>query len=369
MIFVRMFCIIIIITHCGLATAQIRSITGLSSRLMLVQDRTVVLNELEVVFNTVGSLAFTENGDMVVASGRDTHVLLFDASGSFLRRIGSRGEGPSEYVNPTLVATLGNAIFVWDSQEEKLIEYKTDGEYVDELTRLTKPIKAFKVSTDRRNIAFLLSSMDPQGFLQMYDIDSEAYGDTYGSSNIEHVMLMMKDDTFYFSRASNRVLFGSPSRAVLMTVNLATGQYREIAVPDDDFEVRDSGLENATDIGSHFNQVFKFNYANSTLIGVFETSSYHVVAIQDGKYDTEDLNPSWITYERVSEDERRRVKLFFYSKSLDLVDSIESPAAVHDVIGLRMLAATGDQLVFYIQEYDEDDAVKKLTFLRLETMN
>lgn len=56
------------------------------------------------------------------------NICLFNMSGKFLRRIGSNGNGPYEYVEPTDMWVTPDGIFVLDQWQHKLIKYRHDGQ-------------------------------------------------------------------------------------------------------------------------------------------------------------------------------------------------------------------------------------------------
>lgn len=76
---------------------------------------------------TVG--AIEEYGDRIfVSSGENNSLLVFSSAGKFVSTVGSRGEGPGEYIDVTMFSfdPTGNRIFIYDEQLGKLVCYDAE---------------------------------------------------------------------------------------------------------------------------------------------------------------------------------------------------------------------------------------------------
>lgn len=62
------------------------------------------------MFANVSAAAFDADGNLYIVDGlyygMDTRIVVFDASGNFVREFGSMGEGPGEFNMPTAVAVM-----------------------------------------------------------------------------------------------------------------------------------------------------------------------------------------------------------------------------------------------------------------------
>jgi len=71
------------------------------------------------------------DGSLLVAESGDVRVRLFDVEGSFLRWIGSVGEGPGEYARVGGIGVLeGDTIWVQDQGREAFVLFRPDGTFV-----------------------------------------------------------------------------------------------------------------------------------------------------------------------------------------------------------------------------------------------
>jgi hypothetical protein len=66
----------------------------------------------ECLIGSIGGLRFFKDYILTLDSEQ---ILLFDRAGKFIRKIGSRGQGPCEYQNPYLWDMADDELFVWDN--------------------------------------------------------------------------------------------------------------------------------------------------------------------------------------------------------------------------------------------------------------
>ncbi|HSH46291.1 MAG TPA: 6-bladed beta-propeller, partial [Longimicrobiales bacterium] len=73
------------------------------------------------------------SGRIFVGDATSERVVVFDASGTFVRSIGRAGEGPGEFRSPTALALdPGRALAVWDARRGVISRWSPDGALLDE---------------------------------------------------------------------------------------------------------------------------------------------------------------------------------------------------------------------------------------------
>ena len=73
-----------------------------------------------MVFARVTDARLTESGTLIVADGRASVIVVFDATGAERARLGQKGKGPGEFTGAmTLAALSGDSIAVWDSGQSR----------------------------------------------------------------------------------------------------------------------------------------------------------------------------------------------------------------------------------------------------------
>ena len=79
----------------------------------------------------VRQVAFDRNENLYVLDSNNQRVLVFDANGRFVRRIGKKGEGPGELIAPLgLTVTPAGEVIVSDLGRQAYSIFKTDGSFV-----------------------------------------------------------------------------------------------------------------------------------------------------------------------------------------------------------------------------------------------
>jgi hypothetical protein len=60
---------------------------------------------------------------IIISEWQQHEIFLFDKTGRFLRKIGSRGNGPGEYLHPSFFDISGDNLFIWDYDKYTLFRY------------------------------------------------------------------------------------------------------------------------------------------------------------------------------------------------------------------------------------------------------
>jgi sugar lactone lactonase YvrE len=82
-------------------------------------------------FNCPCGVAVGEDCSIYVVDNRNFRVQVFDEEGGFLRKFGSRGDGPGQFQEPDYIALGCNGeIFVSDSEQRGVLVFTRDGVYV-----------------------------------------------------------------------------------------------------------------------------------------------------------------------------------------------------------------------------------------------
>ncbi len=72
-----------------------------------------------------GTFYLTDRG------GSEARVVVFDASGDYVRQMGRRGEGPGEFRSPELQQVSDGIVLVLDRSSARLTRFRTDGRLLD----------------------------------------------------------------------------------------------------------------------------------------------------------------------------------------------------------------------------------------------
>ena len=120
----------------------------------------VILDQETQVLGSLRDAARLPDGRIAVATV-DPGVFLFDADGGFLQQLGSPGQGPFEYLNPTLVRPAGDGVAVWDAGNRRLLTFQSDGAPEDEWTGFGRAVSNFALQGDTLYLHHSGASTDP----------------------------------------------------------------------------------------------------------------------------------------------------------------------------------------------------------------
>jgi hypothetical protein len=99
--------------------------------------------EEELMFQSLMFLVIDNNENIYVSDSKAGHILVFDKSGEFVRKIGRRGQGPGEMVYPFETLILREKeIFVNDIGQAKAHFFTLEGEFIRQMT--TSKMPAFR---------------------------------------------------------------------------------------------------------------------------------------------------------------------------------------------------------------------------------
>jgi hypothetical protein len=88
----------------------------------------------DFIFAEVSSLAVDKNEKIFICDRKEANIKIFDRSGSFLKTIGGRGQGPGEMSDPGRVCVSNNnEIVVLDFQNRCLLFFSHEGKYIKTL--------------------------------------------------------------------------------------------------------------------------------------------------------------------------------------------------------------------------------------------
>ena len=76
--------------------------------------------DVERMFNLPSDLLVTQEGNIVISDSGDNQVVILDRIGNLVKRIGRRGQGPSEFNRPGKIGVLEDNILVYDAGNSRI---------------------------------------------------------------------------------------------------------------------------------------------------------------------------------------------------------------------------------------------------------
>lgn len=127
---------------------------GSEGAMMPLADPAGYVGELEEIPNLVE----LPGGRIAFAQPADRAVVILDLSTRAMRRVGSAGKGPGEFIQPTRLYRFRDRLLVLDAAQSRLAHFTTDGDHLaDSIIR--RPLRSgFELSPDGR---FFIAAPQP----------------------------------------------------------------------------------------------------------------------------------------------------------------------------------------------------------------
>ena len=85
------------------------------------------LDDPDLGFSRIGSVAVAPDGRVFVVEGQDLELRVFDPEGTLIGRMGRRGEGPGEFEGSPRIGLVGDTVWAYEGFVDRLTLYRTDG--------------------------------------------------------------------------------------------------------------------------------------------------------------------------------------------------------------------------------------------------
>jgi hypothetical protein len=85
----------------------------------------------EYIFMEMSRMAVDDHGNIYILDRRAAHIKVFDSSGTYLRTIGRKGQGPGEFQNPIeMFISYDHELLIEDFNNRRLSFYTLEGEHL-----------------------------------------------------------------------------------------------------------------------------------------------------------------------------------------------------------------------------------------------
>ena len=112
-------------------------------------------------FGSVNAIAFTSDGNLIVLDGRAQRLVVVDETGSFVREIGRRGDGPGEFGYAySMVVDSNGDIVIHDYTRQAYVVYTREGAFKAQV-RIEDSLSAPEIRASRVNGVLLSMKETP----------------------------------------------------------------------------------------------------------------------------------------------------------------------------------------------------------------
>lgn len=271
------------------------------------------LNDSAKVLGEVSSFEMISENSFVVSSSKSAQVIVYNVIGEPLFEIGSKGNGPFEYISPSLVRFYDQEFYVWCNMKLKLIIFDRHGTPVKEYTNFTKGINDFDIY---ENYLYLYSAGgfdDP--IIQIYDLNkSEFIRKSFGKQTNEHKVLNAFSGAGGLALTEKELIFSPNDELIVYKVDLDNFSYSIYKVTDKDFKVEKIDVDHIEFMADPAS--VQYIFGSDIVTGVFCTDSYLILMCETGKIELNGF--------QIVDNSKRKQKYYVFDNKLDLKYSIQT---------------------------------------------
>lgn len=331
---------------------------GENGKLRFSEKRRVSLDESIETLDDVTSVVGKNDGSLVVVSKGLAAVVQYDAAGNQTGKIGRWGEGPYEYVAPSVARMDGDDLVVYDAGTLKFIVYDKAGNGKDEWKGFTRSITDFDLS-DEAIVAFVGGSHDHY----MARIGRETRDTLYfAEANLLRSGLMTYEGNGRMGLREQKAYYMYPDEAAVREYDLLSRRERTIRVPDADWRAETASLPKVEfdDMNRALYDGRMVNYLvqNSMALGVVTLEDYTIAMIEDGMLD--------IGSQVVPPGRERVLAYFIFDKTMNLLDVVRLDKSTREQFGEVPRGVRGNSLLFVGYESDASGAEVEWTYREIE---
>ena len=153
--------------------------TERTQRIEFVEDLVLAPTDPEIAFYSPFSMDVDDDDRIYVLDGGLMHIAVFDSQGTFIRKLGKRGQGPGELSNPTAMYVFGDRLVLGDSSLNRMSVWDLAGNLLDDIPYGTLPHEPpDQPASDNAYVTFRVVDREPDQSgmnlaLERYSLDLE----------------------------------------------------------------------------------------------------------------------------------------------------------------------------------------------------
>lgn len=237
------------------------------------------LQENITMMGSVKDASFCNNSLFVLS---DNNIIEYTSDGEQKNVFKKQGQGPGEYIMPTLLNIENNSLYVWCASTLKLIEYSKEGVYKREITSYRKAIKNFKIFNDF--IIFYKSDGKTDALIDIFSVKENKIIKSVVNLTHKDLLLLSVNNKPNMIVEGENLYFTKPSELAVYELNLKTFSLsKKIRISDNEFKV-----EELKDAPSLFNtdikKVIDFMSKNSIVDNLLKVENNFYIKAEVGQY-------------------------------------------------------------------------------------
>jgi len=128
----------------------------------------------EYIFSIIHSIAVDDRERIFVLDIQEANMKVFDRDGNYIRKIGTKGQGPGEMIRPwSVFITNQNEIIIHDRAKRRMIYYSSDGNQIKSVSLSKVFIRSISLDSKGNFIADIHIRKPKEQLLELCKFDSD----------------------------------------------------------------------------------------------------------------------------------------------------------------------------------------------------
>lgn len=251
----------------------------------LEYDSLTVLAENIGLLGELHSFSFMEKDKILVSSLNPSKVFIYSIDGKQITEIGNSGSGPYEFLEPTIVKSDKNNIYIWCRNQLKLIAYNFEGTPIKEYNGYKKAIKDF--IPHNNDIYFYTSGGHNGTYIERFSLSDNKIVQDFGHTTELHKLIGTMACSGGIAANQNKLVYVSPDRLELNEIDLEDLSASIISWDDSEFQSSDIHIDAIHLMNEERNKAFDIIAENSLVTGLYNMRDLMVIKTEVGRYNFE----------------------------------------------------------------------------------
>lgn len=303
------------------------------------------------IYGVFNSFSFIDEDSFVVSSTNPAQVILYDLEGRQLLELGSKGNGPFEFISPSIVRSYKQNIYVWCSMKLKLIVFDKYGNRINEYSNFENAISDFEVYNNY--VCFYMSGGFGKSIVRIFDLnEGEFIPQEFGEASNEHLILGAYECSGGLALSRNLLFFASRDEATVYSIDLNNFTEVKYCINDPEFKV-EKVEEDHIKFMSDFGRSIKYIFGSDIIIGLICTDSFVVLKGEVGGTEVNGI--------QIIGNTQRTQKNYIFDEEMKLKYSVH--AKINEGCSNCLYASLGEDI--YTLKIGEDNATYELCKVNL----
>lgn len=249
-----------------------------NNNLRLDYQLVLTFNENIDLIGGIHTLNFIDDDTLVVSTVNPTNIYLYSSKGNQIKKIGKLGNGPGEFMSPNLIKIFDNQIYIWDSDNLKLVIYNKSGDYISQYGNFETAIKDFVIYN---NFICFYYAGGHSNIMGIYDLSHQKFIHQGIEASQEHILLNVNNCAGGLIIDKNLLIYFSADELTLNSINLNDFRTLNKNILDKEFKV--ASIQSAHDIiNNSRNKMIEYLMVNSFIKDVYQTDMEYIIHSEIG---------------------------------------------------------------------------------------